>query len=157
MLDVTLIGYGAIGRSLHQRLQGHAGVRIAHVVVSQASLQRVRDAVGPDVGVSIAVPMGSALVLECAGHGALTGHVLPALARGVECAVLSVGALSVPGLVEQLDAAAQPGRCAIASVVGRHRWCRRDRRCPAGRTGHRDLHRPQAAPELARHTGRSAV
>lgn len=118
MLDVTLVGYGAIGRSLHERLQGHAGVRIAHVVVSEASVQRVRDAVGPQVGVSISVPMSAGLVLECAGHAALTDHVMPALTRGVECAVLSVGALGAPGLAEQLDAAARQGGTQLHLLSG---------------------------------------
>jgi len=118
MLDVTLVGFGAIGRSLHQRLQGHAGVRIAHVVVSAASVSPVREVVGPDVEVSVAVPMAAGLVLECAGHSALTEHVLPALARGVECAVLSVGALSEPGLVERLDDAARGGGTQLHLLSG---------------------------------------
>ncbi len=118
MLNVTLVGYGAIGRSLHERLQGHAGVRITDVVVSAASVQWVRDAVGPEIGVSVSVPTACGLVLECAGHAALTEHVLPALARGVECAVLSVGALSAPGLVEQLDAAARQGGTQLHLLSG---------------------------------------
>jgi len=57
-------------------------------------------------------------VLECAGHSALTEHVLPALARGVECAVLSVGALSEPGLVERLDDAAREGGTQLHLLSG---------------------------------------
>lgn len=118
MRDVTLVGYGAIGRSLHERLRGHAGIRVGHVVVPASSVQRVRDALGPDVGVSISVPRAAALVLECAGHAALTQHVLPALERGVECAVLSVGALGADGLAEQLDAAARQGGTQLHLLSG---------------------------------------
>ncbi|MEP6972279.1 MAG: aspartate dehydrogenase [Betaproteobacteria bacterium] len=118
MRDVTLIGYGAIGRSVHTRLHGHGGVRIAHVVVSPRSLAAVRDAVGAEVSVLDAVPADATLVLECAGHGALTTHVLQALARGVECAVLSVGALSEAGLAEQLDDAARKGGTQLHLLPG---------------------------------------
>lgn len=118
MRKVTLIGYGAIGRSVHARLRGHAGIRIAHVVVSPRSLAAVRDAVGAEVAVLDAVPADATLVLECAGHAALTSHVLQALGRGVECAVLSVGALSDAGLAGQLDDAARKGGTQLHLLPG---------------------------------------
>ena len=62
-----------------------------------------------DAQVVSAVPVDTDLVVECAGHQALTEHVLPALERGTECAVLSIGALSEPGLPEQLAEAAAKG------------------------------------------------
>ncbi|MCP5854006.1 hypothetical protein NL323_29160, partial [Klebsiella pneumoniae] len=49
------------------------------------------------------------LLVECAGHKAIEEHVLPALERGVACLIVSVGALSEPGLVERLEAAAAHG------------------------------------------------
>lgn len=118
MRDVTLIGYGAIGRALHARLRGNAGVRIVHLVVSAASVSQVQQAVGPEVVVSDAVPANATLVLECAGHGALADHVLPALRRGIECAVLSVGALSQAGLAEQFEAAARQGGTQLHLLPG---------------------------------------
>jgi aspartate dehydrogenase len=65
-----------------------------------------------------AVPPDAQLVLECAGHSALTEQVLPALARGIECAVLSVGALSAPGLPEALEDAARAGRTQLHLLPG---------------------------------------
>ncbi len=118
MRDVTLIGYGAIGRALHARLRGNTGVRIAHVVVSQASVAQVQQAVGLEVTVSDVVPANAILVLECAGHRALAEHVLPALRRGIECAVLSVGALSEAGVAEQLEAAARQGSTQLHLLPG---------------------------------------
>ncbi len=118
MLQVTLIGFGAIGRSLLARTHGHAGLRITHVVVTQAHVAAAQAFAGGDVCVTDAVPADTQLVLECAGHGALLAHVLPALARGVECAVLSVGALSEPGLVEQLDDAARRGATRLHLLPG---------------------------------------
>jgi aspartate dehydrogenase len=116
--DVTLIGYGAIGRSVHARLRGHAGIRIAHVVVSPGSLAAVQETLGCEVAVLDAVPADATLVLECAGHGALTTHVLQALGRGIECAVLSVGALSEAGLAERLDDAARKGGTQLHLLPG---------------------------------------
>lgn len=110
MREITVIGFGAIGRSIYERLQGHARLRVGAVVVSARSVASVEAELGTAVQVRDTVPPDSMLVLECAGHGALLAHVLPALERGVTCAVLSVGALSETGLAERLaDAALQGG------------------------------------------------
>lgn len=111
--NVTLIGFGAIGRTLLQRSAGQPGLRITHVVVPEAhaaAAQANAAALQADIAIVSAVPHDTDLVVECAGHEALTEHVVPALLRGTECAVLSIGALSEPGLPEQLaDAAARGG------------------------------------------------
>lgn len=110
MQNVTLIGFGAIGRTLFTRMAGHPGVRITHIVVPQSHQAEAQAFAGNAVQVCCAVPAQASLVVECAGHAAITDHVLPALSAGIECAVLSVGALSEPGLPEQLaDAAARGG------------------------------------------------
>jgi aspartate dehydrogenase len=118
MRKLTLIGYGAIGRSLHARLQGHTGILIDRIVVSQGSVAKVQAAVGEHIKVSGEVPDDTYLLLECAGHTALTTHVLQALARGIECAVLSVGALSEPGLPEKLADAARRGGAQLHLLSG---------------------------------------
>ena len=118
MRKLTLIGYGAIGRSLYARLQGHTGVLVDTIVVSPHSVEKVQAAVGDTVKVVTEVPEDTYLLLECAGHGALTGHVLQALERGVECAVLSVGALSELGLPEKLADAARRGGAQIHLLSG---------------------------------------
>ena len=118
MRKLTLVGYGAIGRSLHARLQGHAGVLIDAIVVPPGSVAAVQAAVGPGVKVHSEVPDDTYLLLECAGHAALTSHVLQALERGVECAVLSVGALSEPGLPERLADAARRGGAQVHLLPG---------------------------------------
>lgn len=115
---VTLIGYGAIGRSVLQRAATLPGIRISHVVVSSTRVHVVQSEVGPQVRVVDQVPADARLVLECAGHSALTQHVLPALSRGVECAILSIGALAEEGLVEQLTAAATAGRTQLHLLAG---------------------------------------
>lgn len=121
MQHITLIGLGAIGRTLMARLAGHTGLRVGHIVVSPARVAEARayvQAQGGDAEVTTSVPEHTDLVLECAGHRALTEHVAPALARGIECAVLSVGALSEPGLPEQLSAAAAQGQTQLHLLSG---------------------------------------
>lgn len=107
--EVTLVGFGAIGRSVFQRAAGLPGLKISHIVVPEAHVAEAQAFAGDAAVVGSQVPEHTQLLLECAGHAALTEHVLPALARGVECAVLSVGALSEAGLPEQLAAAAEQG------------------------------------------------
>jgi aspartate dehydrogenase len=116
--NVTLIGWGAIGTSVFERMQSHAGVRITHVVVSEKRLVQTQQDLGSRAVAVSTVPPEATLVLECAGHRALVEHVLPALARGVECAVLSIGALSDPGLPEQLEAAAHQGGTHLHLLAG---------------------------------------
>ena len=116
--ELTLIGFGAIGHSVYQRMLGHVGVRITHIVVSEAKVAALQAELGLGVKVTHQVPETTPLVLECAGHTALTAHVLPALRRGTECAVLSIGALAEPGLPEQLQAAAEQGGTQLHLLAG---------------------------------------
>ena len=118
MQAVTLVGFGAIGRSIFQRMAKHEGVRISHVVVSESSLAAAKSVVGDAAIVCTQVPASAELVLECAGHSALTQHVLPALLAGSEVAVLSIGALSEVGLAEKLADAAKQGKTQLHLLAG---------------------------------------
>ena len=120
---VTLVGFGAIGRSLLARIADHPQVRVTHIVVPAAHAEKAvaaanRMGLGLSAQVVSQVPPEATLVLECAGHAALTEHVVPALRRGVECAVLSIGALSEPGLPEQLADAARAGGTQVHLLAG---------------------------------------
>jgi aspartate dehydrogenase len=119
--NVTLIGYGAIAQSIVAKLASHARLCITHVVVhhekipqTQADLQTVTRGC---TAVS-QVPPDATLVVECAGHSALREHVLPALARGIPCAVVSIGALAEMGLVEALSHAALQGNTQVHLLSG---------------------------------------
>ena len=119
MHKVTLIGFGAIGRSVFQRMAPNPAVRITHVVVPAALVAEVQVQLGDAAQAVAAVPTeGVGLVIECAGHGALLDHVVPALERGIESAVLSIGALSDPGLPERLDEAARKGCTQVHLLSG---------------------------------------
>ena len=118
---VAIIGFGAIGRALVQRAVALGGLGIASVVVRPARITEVQaqlDQLGLKARAIDAVPADATLALECAGHEALHAHVLPALARGIECAVLSVGALSEAGLPEKLEAAARSGNTRLTLLAG---------------------------------------
>lgn len=116
--QVTLVGFGAIGRSVFQRIAANPAVRITHIVVSADHVAQARDAAGEGVAIVSQVPPETQLLLECAGHRALTEYVLPALARGIPCAVLSIGALAEVGLCEQLAEAAARGGTQVHLLAG---------------------------------------
>jgi aspartate dehydrogenase len=113
LLHVCLIGYGAIGQAIVQRLDGHPRVKISHILVRNTSIT-----LPAGIEAVSAVPPNAQLVLECAGHSALHEHVLPALSRGIDCAILSVGALSELGLPEALEKAANEGGAQLHLLPG---------------------------------------
>ena len=120
-LNVTLIGYGAIAKAIITRLADHVKLRITHVVVRAekiASVQSELQNLSSNCTAVSHVPQGTALVLECAGHSAIHEHVIPALARGVPCAIVSIGALSEVGLVEALSHAASQGATQVHLLSG---------------------------------------
>lgn len=95
---VAIIGRGAIGRWIAARLEGP-------VVV---------------VGRDDPLPDGVDLVVEAAGHEALSAYGPQALACGADLLVASIGALADPELEERLYAAAGPGRLILpaGALVG---------------------------------------
>ena len=116
---ITLVGLGAIGRTVYARSRGLPGISIDRVVVQKAYVADAQAFVGADdTTVTCEVGDDAGLVVECAGHAALREHVLPALERGIECAVLSIGALSEPGLPEALADAALRGGTQVHLLSG---------------------------------------
>jgi aspartate dehydrogenase len=122
MLNITLIGYGAIARVMLKHLATRTRLRVAHVVVLAREVDSARADLPASIEVLTAVPTHATiptdLVLECAGHAALAAHVIPALERGTPCAVLSIGALSERGLPERLQAAAEAGNTQVHLLSG---------------------------------------
>lgn len=121
-LRIALIGCGAIGSALLELVHGDDGLTLAAIVARPANAeaaQAVAQRFAPQAQVIGAVPLeGIDLVVETAGHAAIEQHVLPALRRGVRAIVASVGALSAPGLAEQLEAAARAGRTQVQLIAG---------------------------------------
>lgn len=121
MKRALLIGYGAIGRLVLDRLAGEAQLRITHVLERPSR----RDALARSLGTGIEVVGALAdlselpeCAIECAGHGAVAEYVVPLLERGVNVALVSVGALATPELPERLEVAARRGASQLTLVSG---------------------------------------
>lgn len=115
-----MVGCGAIGRGVMDALSGDDDVAVTQVIASARSVDRAREtfagvAVATDIG---ELPARPGLLVECAGHGAVVEHVLPALARGIDCIVCSIGALAADGLAGKLEAAARDGRAQAVLIPG---------------------------------------
>ncbi|WP_431483761.1 aspartate dehydrogenase [Pseudomonas solani] len=123
MLHIAMIGCGAIGVGVLELLESDPQLCVDAVIVPQASQGLVRQRLAglrkpPRVLTELDAGARPDLLVECAGHRAIEEHVLPALARGIPCLVVSVGALSEPGLVERLEAAAEAGRTRVELLPG---------------------------------------
>lgn len=123
MLKVAMIGCGAIGASVLELLHGDPDVVVDRVVTAPEARARTEATVArwaPQARVLSALEPGDApdLVVECAGHGAIAEHVVPALERGIPCLVASVGALSAPGMAQALEQAAQRGKTQVQLLSG---------------------------------------
>ena len=116
-----LIGYGAIGRLVSARLQGDPSIRVTHVLERASRRSALQRELGDSLSVIENVNELNELphcALECAGHGAVDDFVVPLLERGVDVAVVSVGALARDGLAERLEAAALRGQSQVTLVAG---------------------------------------
>lgn len=124
MLHVSIVGCGAIGAGVLALVDGDGALQVDSVIVPPHAIDRTERACATlqrPPRVLTAVPDGAGrpdLLVECAGHAALSQHVVPALAHGIPCLVASVGALSTPGLVEQLEAAAREGHTQVQLLSG---------------------------------------
>jgi len=117
--SITMIGFGAIGQEILSRCQQRQMIRISDIVVPGEFIAAAREVLGEtDIQVSDQVPRRTTLLLECAGHSAIHQHVLQALRDGIETAVLSIGALSEPGLPEALKDAAWAGKSRVHLLSG---------------------------------------
>jgi len=119
----TLIGFGAIGEAIFDGIRTREDLQLSHVVVRHervAEVQKRIDALQPKRAIQVCsqVPLDAQLILECAAHGALTEHVMPALRRGQSCAILSIGALSELGLLEALESAAKSSNTQLHLLSG---------------------------------------
>jgi aspartate dehydrogenase len=123
MLNVAIIGCGAIGAGVLEHLDAEADVLVSQVVLPDRQHEAAAAAVArwaPQARLLTAVDTDARpdLVVECAAHAAIEEHVIPALQRGIPCLVTSVGALSQPGLALKLQQAAQHGHTQVQLLSG---------------------------------------
>ena len=123
MLHVSMIGCGAIGVGVMELLKSDPEVVFDVVIVPEAHMDSARLSVArlsseARVASSLDAAQRPDLLIECAGHKAIEEHIIPALLRGIPCMVVSIGALSEPGLVERLEAAARTGKTQVQLLSG---------------------------------------
>ncbi|MEN7531348.1 aspartate dehydrogenase [Cupriavidus sp. 2SB] len=123
MLHVSMVGCGAIGRGVLELLKADRDVVFDVVIVPEGTMDEARgalSALAPNARVATRLADGARpdLLVECAGHRALEEHIIPALERGIPCMVVSVGALSEPGVAERLEAAARRGNTQVQLLSG---------------------------------------
>lgn len=127
MQRIAMIGFGAIGQAVLDTIRGEPGLRLTQLIVSPGKVQEVQAQVAglglnepPLVTETLLLDDAHPLdcVVECAGHGAIQAHVLPALQEGLPCVLVSIGALSEPGLPEALEMAATQGNTQLHLLSG---------------------------------------
>src|SRR5262245_39176255 len=125
MKKLAVIGCGAIGSAVIELLRDDRRVRVTQVIAlpgSQSAARALCERFAPQALVLEAIAhAGGArpdLVVECAGHGAVGDHVLPALEAGIPAVVASIGALHDADSMQKLEAAATRGRTQVSLVAG---------------------------------------
>ncbi|WP_245001882.1 aspartate dehydrogenase [Cupriavidus pinatubonensis] len=120
-----MIGFGAIGQEVVHLLGTDQRLAVAQIVVPPTAVAETRVVaarLAPQALVDSQLDFREThrpdLVVECAGHGAVHNHVLPALRFGIPCIVASVGVLHDTSTFEKLDAAAQEGRTCVRLIPG---------------------------------------
>ncbi|MBC7202858.1 MAG: aspartate dehydrogenase [Pusillimonas sp.] len=122
---IALVGFGAIGHAVFDLIADDARLQIKQIVVPAEHVQQVKDSLAQRPGLlsirvsdHVSLIERPDLIVECAGHSAIETHVLPGLQAGIPCMVVSIGALSAPGLPERLEAAAKAGNTQVHLLSG---------------------------------------
>ena len=118
---VAVIGFGAIARDLIDILGTESPPDRLTVLVRPGREVEVQEAMGAAICVTSDVAQMLAtrpdVVVECAGHGAVSDFAAEVLASGTDLIVASVGALADAKLAERLEAAARTAgtQCLVPS------------------------------------------
>jgi aspartate dehydrogenase len=118
---VGLIGCGGIAQDVVAALRAQADVSIIAALARPGRADAARARLG---GIEVVESLDAllsrapSLVAEVAGQGAVAEHCEAVLRSGVDCLVISVGALADPALYARLKSAAQVGNSRILLPAG---------------------------------------
>ncbi len=173
-LRVGLIGFGSIGQAVAQLTSRHAPGAIAIVGVLVRDPSRSRPAGGPKIvgALDALLAKRPEVVVEAAGHDGLRAHGPAVLRAGCDLIMVSVGAFALPGLLEEVVAAAREGGAqakvasgaiggldalAAASLGGLTRVTHTTRKPPRTLLGAEEAARLTEAREIFRGAAREAA
>lgn len=122
---LALVGCGAIGSAVLERLRGDPHLQVTQIVVSErtrleahgqlAQLAPLARFLGT---LDLDADDAPDLLIECAGHEAVQMHVLPALRRGVSAVMASIGSLHDAHVLAGVADAAEQGGARVHLVSG---------------------------------------
>ncbi len=119
--SVLLIGCGAIGLEVTKRLANDPEVRISQILVRPGKEEAVSGDIGANVRVVSSIDDLDPLpdfVMECASHEAVAEFGPYFLEQGIDFGVISVGSLSDPDLLKNLETASRKGNSQLFIVPG---------------------------------------
>ena len=111
---VALIGFGAIGCFVTREL----GNQVGAVLLRPGSGAVLPDGITRFDSAADLLAWRPSLVVECAGHGAVTSSVPALLAGGVDVVVASTGALADPAVLQALEDACRLGMSRTILAAG---------------------------------------
>jgi aspartate dehydrogenase len=121
MLKVLLIGYGAVGAYVFERLAEEQQINVKQVLCRPGRKEAAWGVLGRDVEIISDLDQMAddiTLVLECAGHNALARYGAELLAASVDVFTVSNGALADVVLYDQLQSAARAGGSKLRYLSG---------------------------------------
>ena len=119
--NILMIGLGAIGSEVLRQLDDNNDILIRQILVRPGSNTQ------PCSGIDQKLDLISSIdeldfvpdfVLECAGHHAVSKYAPHFLKEGIDFGVVSVGALSKPGLLEELESCGARGSAKLCILSG---------------------------------------
>jgi aspartate dehydrogenase len=120
MLEIALIGAGAMATEVLTHLKADKDIRVATLIVLPSEVARAGELVpGAQVVTSVDdLTKDPDLAVECAGHAGLGQHGVALLRRGIDLLVASTGALSDRALYDKLAAATKESKARMLLVSG---------------------------------------
>ena len=119
--NILMIGLGAIGSEVLRQLDDNNDILVRQILVRPGSNTQ------PCSGIDQKLDLISSIdeldfvpdfVLECAGHHAVSKYAPHFLKEGIDFGVVSVGALSKPGLLEELESCGARGSAKLCILSG---------------------------------------